>query len=64
MDGVVTIGAMSHSRPCVLTPHVQESGSVQGSSSSSSSLLQKIMTPATNEYDTGSLKRSKETFSV
>jgi len=37
-------------------PPTQESGSVQGSSSSSS-LLQKIMTPANNEYDTGSLKR-------
>ena len=34
----------------------EESGSVQGSSSSSS-LLQKIMTPAQPEYDTGSLKR-------
>merc|ERR1719266_2679898 len=35
---------------------IRESGSVQGSSSSSS-LLQKIMTPANNEYDSGSLKR-------
>merc|ERR1711892_1537127 len=34
----------------------EESGSIQGSSSSSS-LLQKIMTPAPVEYDTGSLKR-------
>jgi len=34
----------------------RESGSIQGSSSSSS-LLQKIMTPAPVEYDTGSLKR-------
>jgi len=34
----------------------EESGSIQGSSSSSS-LLQKIMTPAPVEYDSGSLKR-------
>eukprot|EP00092_Neocalanus_flemingeri_P066376 GFUD01080843.1.p1 GENE.GFUD01080843.1~~GFUD01080843.1.p1 ORF type:complete len:735 (+),score=133.85 GFUD01080843.1:413-2617(+) len=34
----------------------EESGSIQGSSSSSS-LLQKIMTPAPTEYDSGSLKR-------
>jgi len=34
----------------------EESGSIQGSSSSSS-LLQKIMTPAPLEYDSGSLKR-------
>merc|ERR1719464_972258 len=40
----------------VLNSSFEESGSVQGSSSSSS-LLQKIMTPANNEYDTGSLKR-------
>merc|ERR1719370_1236962 len=40
----------------VLNSSFEESGSVQGSSSSSS-LLQKIMTPANNEYDSGSLKR-------
>merc|ERR1719234_2597335 len=36
----------------VLNGSFEDSGSVQGSSSSSS-LLQKIMTPANNEYDTG-----------
>merc|ERR1719285_82227 len=40
----------------VLNGSFEETGSVQGSSSSSS-LLQKIMTPANNEYDSGSLKR-------
>merc|ERR1719370_2239208 len=40
----------------VLNGSFEDSGSVQGSSSSSS-LLQKIMTPANNEYDSGSLKR-------
>merc|ERR1719210_817983 len=40
----------------VLNGSFQETGSVRGSSSSSS-LLQKIMTPANNEYDSGSLKR-------
>merc|ERR1719334_899254 len=40
----------------VLNGSFEETGSVQGSSSSSS-LLQKIMTPAPTEYDSGSLKR-------
>merc|ERR1719283_125156 len=40
----------------VMNGSFEETGSVQGSSSSSS-LLQKIMTPAPVEYDTGSLKR-------
>merc|ERR1719285_1105481 len=40
----------------VLNGSFEDSGSVQGSSSSSS-LPQKIMTPANNEYDSGSLKR-------
>jgi len=40
----------------VMNGSFEETGSVQGSSSSSS-LLQKIMTPANPEYDTGSLKR-------
>merc|ERR1719507_376387 len=40
----------------VLNSSFEESGSIQGSSSSSS-LLQKIMTPAPVEYETGSLKR-------
>merc|ERR1711962_851186 len=39
----------------VLNGSFEETGSVQGSSSSSS-LLQKIMTPAPTEYDSGSLK--------
>merc|ERR1719454_1947940 len=46
----------SSSTQQVLNGSFEEMGSVQGSSSSSS-LLQKIMTPANNEYDSGSLKR-------
>merc|ERR1719210_3139447 len=46
----------SSSTQQVLNGSFEETGSVQGSSSSSS-LLQKIMTPANNEYDSGSLKR-------
>merc|ERR1719209_699672 len=46
----------SNSTQQVLNGSFEETGSVQGSSSSSS-LLQKIMTPANNEYDSGSLKR-------
>merc|ERR1719357_1146932 len=46
----------SSSTQQVLNGSFEETGSVQGSSSSSS-LLQKIMTPAPTEYDSGSLKR-------
>merc|ERR1719500_2006693 len=46
----------SSSTQQILNGSFEDTGSVQGSSSSSS-LLQKIMTPANNEYDSGSLKR-------
>jgi len=46
----------SHNESFQMNGNHEESGSIQGSSSSSS-LLQKIMTPAPVEYDTGSLKR-------
>merc|ERR550532_2402188 len=53
---VQTIQESSQSQSFQMNGTHEESGSVQGSSSSSS-LLQKIMTPANNEYDSGSLKR-------
>merc|ERR1740128_936130 len=51
-----TIQETSQSQSFQMNGTHEESGSIQGSSSSSS-LLQKIMTPAPVEYDTGSLKR-------
>merc|ERR1712168_307569 len=53
---VQTIQESSQSQSFQMNGTHGESGSIQGSSSSSS-LLQKIMTPAPVEYDTGSLKR-------
>merc|ERR1719430_64958 len=53
---VQTIQESSQSQSFQMNGTHEESGSIQGSSSSSS-LLQKIMTPAPVEYDTGSLKR-------
>jgi len=53
---VQTIQESSQSQSFQMNGNHEESGSIQGSSSSSS-LLQKIMTPAPVEYDTGSLKR-------
>merc|ERR550532_1788202 len=53
---VQTIQESSQSQSFQMNGTHEESGSIQGSSSSSS-LLQKIMTPANNEYDSGSLKR-------
>jgi len=46
----------SHNGSFQMNGNHEETGSIQGSSSSSS-LLQKIMTPAPVEYDSGSLKR-------
>merc|ERR1712123_217264 len=51
-----TIQETSQSQSFQMNGTHEESGSIQGSSSSSS-LLQKIMTPAPVEYDAGSLKR-------
>merc|ERR1740128_1406128 len=51
-----TIQETSQTQSFQMNGNHEESGSIQGSSSSSS-LLQKIMTPAPVEYDTGSLKR-------
>jgi len=53
---VQTIQESSQTQSFQMNGAHEESGSIQGSSSSSS-LLQKIMTPAPVEYDTGSLKR-------
>merc|ERR1719348_2659002 len=53
---VQTIQESSQTQSFQMNGTHEESGSIQGSSSSSS-LLQKIMTPAPVEYDTGSLKR-------
>merc|ERR1719209_1252334 len=53
---VQTIQESSQSQSFQMNGTHEESGSIQGSSSSSS-LLQKIMTPAPVEYETGSLKR-------
>merc|ERR1740128_1301719 len=53
---VQTIQESSQTQAFQMNGTHEESGSIQGSSSSSS-LLQKIMTPAPVEYDTGSLKR-------
>merc|ERR1719249_548397 len=48
--------SQTHTQQFQMNGTHEESSSLQGSSSSSS-LLQKIMTPAPVEYDTGSLKR-------
>merc|ERR1740128_100293 len=53
---VQTIQESSQTQSFQMNGNHEESGSIQGSSSSSS-LLQKIMTPAPLEYDSGSLKR-------
>merc|ERR1719278_975991 len=53
---VEQIHEFSQSQTTQINGSYQESGSIQGSNSSNS-ILQKIMTPASAEYESGSLKR-------
>merc|ERR1719336_1491586 len=53
---VEQIHEFSHRQTTEINGNYEESGSIQGSNSSNS-ILQKIMTPASAEYESGSLKR-------